>query len=446
MTTPIRTILAALVLAALSPAAARAQDSGMQPSDTLPPPALLARDPAYHGRYLEAWTALGEREARYLAEPAFARTYLELAAVYASFLGRHDRAHALADRLRTPRQASEEEDAEARALLAGAAPLPALEAVAAAAEGHRAVFVNEAHHVPQHRAFTLRLLERLRAQGFRYLALEMVAPEDTALPRRGYPAAGVTGIYTDEPLGAELVRAARRLGYTLVAYDTAADCAPPEDAGPLFCANQREERQAAALAAVLEREPGARLVVHAGLAHVSEAARGEWVPMAVRFRERTGIDPLTVDQTVMTERSAPAHEDPAYRAALARGLVGDEPVALRGADGAFVVRGYAVDLQLWHPRTRLEDGRPHWLKLGGARRPVPAGALPAGRPVLVQAFHAAEGPDAVPADQVLVEAGDPAPVLILPPGDFRLRVVGVDGAAGGERRLRVGGRARKDGR
>jgi hypothetical protein len=57
----------------------------------------------------------------------------------------------------------------------------------------------------------------------------------------------------------------------------------------------------------------------------------------------------------------------------------------------------------------------------GYRQPrvIPAQLLPKTGRRLVQAFVADESADAVPMDQVLVTAGEPAPVLMLPKGRYR---------------------------
>lgn len=393
----------------------------------LPPPGLLARAPAMRGQYLAPLLELRQRAPRYLESTAFRRQFLGISAVYATFIGRYAQAHADHDRIRPPRA-----DPDAPPLPKDATPFAAIEAVVELARERRVVFVNEAHHVPQHRAFALELIRALRNQGFTVFAAEMVTPEDTALVRRGYPAAGVTGIYTDEPLAAALVREAMRLGFRVVAYDGPFPCDDSAD-DPMFCMNERERLQADVLAEVLATDPGARMVVHTGYAHLHEEPSGEWIPMAVRFRDLTGIDPLTVDQTVMTERSGPEFEDRWYGEAIARGLV-RHPVVLRVA-GDELVRGAAVDLQVFHPRTQLVDGRPQWLPAD--RHRIPVYLLPQSGPVLVQAFHAAEGPDAVPADQFLVEGAENVPPLALAPGAYRLIVSGPAGPLQPEMRIVV---------
>lgn len=80
-----------------------------------------------------------------------------------------------------------------------------------------------------------------------------------------------------------------------------------------------------------------------------------------------------------------------------------------------------ADMMLFHRPTRFEKGRPDWLAMDGYRRPrpIPAKLLPQSGRRLIQAFNASESVDAVPVDQVIVKAGEPAPVFMLPKGKFR---------------------------
>ncbi|HEX8670507.1 MAG TPA: hypothetical protein VF710_01390, partial [Longimicrobium sp.] len=57
---------------------------------------------------------------------------------------------------------------------------------------------------------------------------------------------------------------------------------------------------------------------------------------------------------------------------------------------------------------------------------------------LVRARYAAEPLTAVPVDQIVVTPSSPPRALMLPPGDFTVRVEGADGALLREERVRVG--------
>lgn len=301
--------------------------------------------------------------------------------------------------------------------LDGYSPADALETVARAAATRQVVMVNEAHPVPQHRAFTLQLLARLRREGYTWFAAETLFEEDTALNRRGYPVPG-TGAYTQEPVYGDLVRTALKLGFHVVAYEA-----------PLgLDRDPRERAQAANLATrILGVDPKARIVVHAGYGHIAKSVpAGSMVTMAMRFREITGIDPLTVDQAHMTERSRPEVEEPLYRAAIARDAPARATVYVNAAGQPWSYSPATYDVVVFSPRSRYEQGRPSWLRMDGLRAPhaLPADVCAGARACLVRARFEHEGADAVPVDQILVTASDPVPALMLPAGRFRVSVEG----------------------
>jgi hypothetical protein len=94
-----------------------------------------------------------------------------------------------------------------------------------------------------------------------------------------------------------------------------------------------------------------------------------------------------------------------------------------GRPFAFGLYANAIDLQVLHPPTRLRDGRPDWLAATGRRpRAIPPALIPKHGRRLVQAFLAGEPDDAVPVDQVLVEADKPVPKLMLPERRIRYAV------------------------
>ncbi|RZJ93734.1 MAG: hypothetical protein EOO60_04655 [Hymenobacter sp.] len=146
------------------------------------------------------------------------------------------------------------------------------------------VMFNEEHTQPRGRWLVGSLLPALYQQGFRYLAIEALAPTDSAgLRRRGYPVVG-SGFYTNEPHFGNLIRAAHRLGFRLVAYESEA--------------TDREQGQARnLLAATIARHPSARVLVLAGHGHISETGALGGLSMAQWVRKLSHIDPLTIDQT-----------------------------------------------------------------------------------------------------------------------------------------------------
>jgi hypothetical protein len=301
--------------------------------------------------------------------------------------------------------------------LDGQVPVDAFEAIAEAAGSAQVILINEAHHVPQHRAFTLQLLGALRQKGFTHFAAETLFA-DPELAERGYPTPK-TGWYSSEPLYGDLIRTALRQGYRVVHYE-------PEPV-PGQGLPVRERGQAANLVErTLKENPQAKVLVHLGYSHNDERTAGPIRWMATYFTEMTGIDPLTINQYAMTERSTPEREEPAYRWATEHGLV-PRPVVFRDGAGKLWSGMEGNDVMVFHPRSTYEHGRPTWLRMGGLRSPHPlqedvCGAAPR---CLVQARFANEGEDAIPVDQVIVEAGKPVPALMLPEGSFVFRTTGV---------------------
>lgn len=324
-------------------------------------------------------------------------------------------------------------DAAELAAYDGAVAEDAIRAIVEQAADRRIVIVNEAHDSPRDRAFVLKVAEALKPLGFTHFAAETFTnftPENTKeemgwLESAGYPRFS-TGTYTIEPMFGYLVRRAMTLGYRPVAYEAVFR---PEDA--MLSREERivarEQEQAENLAQALAAAgPDAKFLIHVGYSHAGERplppGDTEWV--AARLTRLTGLDPLTVDQTYVSE-VAVLPEGRALHGPLAPRLNGRSAVFFK--DGRPVASGRigeATDLQVVHPAVTAIDGRPDWLRETG-RIPVaiPEQLLPSQGRRLVQAFVVSEAEDAVPLDQALVVAGSEPPVLYVPEGvDIRWQV------------------------
>lgn len=271
----------------------------------------------------------------------------------------------------------------------------AVDAIADLAKGKKAIFFNEAHNVPLTRTVTLQLLSRLRAEGYNYFAAETVYASDTELQSRGYPVAK-SGFYTMEPISAEMVRTAIRLGYKVVGYET-------EDEGN---GDVREYDQAKNLyERVFKHDPNARVVVNAGYAHIQE--NGKYLggsSMAQHFRKLSGFDPLTIEQTMMIEHP-PGTEDHPYYRAVVDSLKPTTPIVFEDKNGKpWSLKAKAYDVSVIFPREQLRDDRPTWLELGGLRKPysVNGSACQGDFPCLIEARYVNESDDAIPADRVIL--------------------------------------------
>ena len=353
------------------------------------------------------------------ANPAFQAIIGQYLAWYETFIGDYPNAAA-----NFSIQELQQPDDRPSPLQSQAQPQPAAEAIAMLARDRQAVFFNEAHHLPLTRTLTVELLARLREEGFDTFAAETLYASDDELAARGYPVEG-TGFYTQEPICAEMVRTALKLGYRVVAYE-----AETESGG-----DARESRQARNLyARVFKQHPQARLVLDAGYGHIQES--GPYLggrSMAEYFRTISGIDPLTVDQVVLIPHPDPAHDHPYYLPVMQK-LAPDQPLVFMEKDGKPWSLRAGYDVSVFFPPPVLRRGRPTWLALGGLRKPYAVRGEDMCReayPCLVEARYADEGEDAIAADRL---AFDPPPRY--GKADDGLRPA--DGASAGELYLRPG--------
>lgn len=345
-----------------------------------------------------------------------------------SAVGDYAEAHRIGDFLEAPSEPSAETLQSWRDSLKGFKAVDAITAVAAAAADEKALFINEAHHVPQTRVLTWHLLPLLRKAGFTHFAAETLSETGADLEARGFPTLK-TGTYLDEPLYADLVRRALDLGFTVVRYESGGR---PSKREPGQATNLKER--------VFDVDPDARLVVHLGYDHNQESQKGfrGVGAMAFHFQKLTGIDPLTLDQTRFLERSRPDVEHRFY-AELCGSADAVGALAFVDGDGDFwSLPGDDRDITVCLPRSRYEQGRPTWLGLDGARQavPVPKDLCRADVDCLVAARLASEGGEAVALDQVVVRVGEDAPALMLSPGRYEVRALYTDGSEG--RRAEIG--------
>ena len=352
-------------------------------------------------------------------------TVAQMLATDYSFLGRPN------DAVRTYPIRDDEQAPAGLPDVAGYEAMPAADWIASQAGGYRAIMVNEAHPVPQTRLLTLELLAKLRKLGFTHFAAETFALTDDPLAA-GYPTRH-TGYYTREPVFAELVREAKRLGYVLVPYE-------PNDEGGEQSQQERETGMAQILADLVKKHPDAKLLVHAGYGHIAKSPGTQpnaADPMAQEFIRLTGLPVLSITQTGLRWEDGQA----AKRLAHAFGIT--VPSVLLARDDKRVWSEAAraqYDASVLLPAVDAAAIRPGWLTLGGRRKPVAIDLTPCIKhlPCLAEARYASEGEDAIPADQfVMLTDGEAGTPLYLAPGHYRLRLLGNDDAILAERSLNV---------
>jgi hypothetical protein len=279
---------------------------------------------------------------------------------------------------------------------------PALDAIPELAKNYRIVLLNEAHNVALTRSLTVPLLARLRQEGFDYFAAETLYQDDTALQSRGYPI-GKSGFYTREPVYAEMVRTALKLGFKVIPYESDSDADE---------ADKRETAQASNLyEKVFKHDPQARLVVNAGFSHIVKS--GPYLggsSMAEHLYKLSGLPMLSVEQTMLYPH--PTHDgDHPYYTAVMQTLRPQAPIVFVNAAGKPWSLRPGYDVSVFFPPVKLVHDRPTWLSLGGLRRPyfVNANNCRMHYPCMAEARYSDEGADAIPADRVVL---DQAPLLL----------------------------------
>ncbi|MBL8299119.1 MAG: hypothetical protein JNN30_12340 [Rhodanobacteraceae bacterium] len=311
---------------------------------------------------------------------------------------------------------------------------PAADTIVRLAKEQRAVFFNEAHNAAITRSLTLEMLPRLRELGYTHFAAETLYETDTALASRGYPNEA-SGFYTQEPVYAEMVRTALKLGFTVIAYEATSEAV----------GDAREKEQARNLYnRVFKNNPDARVVVNAGYAHIVES--GKYLggaSMAQHFSKIAHINPLTIEQTMLIPHTEVSQDHPYYRALLARETP-KSAVAFVDKDGQpWSLRAGQYDISIALPPYTHDNGRQSWLALNGMRRTytVDGEICRSVMPCLVEARYASEGDDAIPADRIVIglqdssltgserkfrKVNDLRTDLYLRPGRYRVRASGAD--------------------
>jgi hypothetical protein len=411
------------------------------PAAVPPPRDDAAMRHAAAGQYLAAIAELERRAERKPADPLL---WNELA-TYRSFVGDSEGARLAMERTGKPAR-GDPPSAALAAELAASSAVDALDEIVRLAADRQVVILNEAHHVPEHRAFALRLAERLRPLGFEWLACETFTPETVELTRRGVPTRA-TGYNSNEPLFGGFLRVALALGYRPVAYEIDASVID----GGADVIDRIRAREIAQSDHLVERlfaaNPRAKLLIYCGYSHATEdwsreADGRETAWMAARLAKRLGIDPLTIDQTEQTPGGAPEGASAAWSFVAQRAGIA-APLVLQRRDGSCVVDGSGwrgrVDLQVFHPATTLIDGRPAWMHGVGGRLPVevPAELEPSDGRRMIVARPENEPEEAVPLDRIVLTAGEPCPVLLLPPGRYRVSAFDEQGRACGAEEVEV---------
>lgn len=406
------------------------QDPPAEPQQPeLPFAFTLGIEELENGNALATYSALLEKHDDY-AEAGRASEYWQARATIAGVVGE------LADANRSWETAMSTQPGTAigrRSPLANYTATNAVETIAEAAKNHKWVMLGEEHVKPQTRSIMILLLRELWDQGYRTLAVETLYEKGIeSLHENGF-ASTDSGYYTTDPIFAAGIREALRLGFRLVPYEVTDYPAEMREWTPNERQNYRERGQAENLKErIYDLDPDGKVVVWAGRAHVYKERHDNgdgtfWTPMANVFKELTGEDPFTVYLATYVEGFDPMRERMLYRWAADFHQI-DEPTIFADGDGKLY--GELFDAQVFFPRSRVRDGRPHWLFAELERKsvPVPEELILEEGMQLVQARPVGEPDTAIPVDQFVIWPGAPVPHLALPSGEYEVRVIKVDGS------------------
>jgi hypothetical protein len=276
----------------------------------------------------------------------------------------------------------------------------------------RVVMINESQCKPQHRVFTISLLQDLYNQGFRYFAVEALNNNAAVKPEVIDIS---SGRYIHEPISAEMLRIAMKIGFKLVPY---------QDSVYSHSSFQRELVQAANIYKVLQEDSSAKIVVQASHGHILEDTIGKYIPMALAFRRLSDVDPLTINQTDMTEQSDFEYGRIFYDHYIGRYPISKPSVAIKNNQPVDLLATSGYDIVVVHPQTQYKNGRPDWYSMNGLRKEY--AAKPTDKNLyLVQAYYQSEGVNKdvgllIPADQTYNAAENGYYYLYLLPGKYKI--------------------------
>lgn len=333
-------------------------------------------------------------------------------AVLLSFLGDESGAQLITDVYEASND-SESESERSNFIAENYTAYPAIPKILELAKDFKIVMLNEAHHVSRHRIFATELAKGLKRIGYTHIAAETFS-NIKALNENGYPTIH-SGPYVKDPEFAHFLREAASIGFQFIKYESS-------DV-------DREQGQAKNLAQFIDSHIDAKVLVYAGYSHIKETSSSEkgeqW--MAQKFKEMTGIDPLTIDQVGGTPKFTDKLKDPIFSTIK----INDGPIVwMNKQDNWLVASRYKnyVDLTVFHPYESKVNGRPDWLANDANRRELTLYTKQLGNewPLVLKAYLKNEWDNeknnAIPVDQVIIQENERVKTsLFLPSGDYVIR-------------------------
>ncbi len=302
-------------------------------------------------------------------------------------------------------------------------------------KSEQVVFFNDSNEHPQTRVFFQSLLSDFYRQGFRYLGIEALDYYDTSLNNRKYPSIN-SGEQTDEAVFGELIRTALRLGFEVFPYDAKAeelkrakqivqrekDILKDDDS---IRQNALNWSQGMNINRRIKANPNAKILIYAKDKKIRENPLGGVRYMASWFQRYARINPLTIDQRMMNERCFAAEEPLYYTAKVGQSSVftfNNKSLVLEEFDSQTNTPSVNYDIQVYHPRTKYEAGRPSYLQFDNKiTHSINVDKYKMDYPCLVAAYYEQEDEEiAIPADIQEASSQKRTVQLILKRGKYTL--------------------------
>jgi len=277
-------------------------------------------------------------------------------------------------------------------------------------KSEKIIIINEAHHNIRHRVFTTSLLQGLYDNDYRFFGLEALS--DTLINKREFPISE-SGYYTKEPQMANLLKEAIKIGFTLFQYEA-------KDGSN---GKNREIGQAENIAKLIKENPNSKFLIHCGWDHVNEGLPGDksWEKaMAGRLKEKTKIDPFTIDQTAYSEKG-----DIKFISPYNLITNSEKPIIMVNESGKTFngsETNNQTDCRIIYPITKFINNRPDWLLLNGKRKNYSISKSKISEyPILVFAYRKNEfEQNGIPADIIEIINEQDKTNLILEKGIYKI--------------------------
>lgn len=301
-------------------------------------------------------------------------------------------------------------------------PMSAKSIILDKADSTNIILINESHHIPYHRVFVMELLEELRNKGYSHLAMETFEGEDY---NNDFPQFK-DGYYLREPLFAEMIRKAIKLGFELVEYESKEKC-DRSGKEKYFCSNYRDSIQADNIYKIFEEQEDAKVLVYAGYSHIKETYEGGTKRMGY-YLNRKNLNPLSIDQTKMNLHLDPEREHGIYKGVKKTNSF-ETPIVMVDKNNTPWSYTDRIDMMIFHPKLKKDEDRFSFYSINNERIKYKVNTKNyEDSSLLIQAFYKNEkSTSRIPADQIIFKEEDKSNFLFLYPNEYELVIRNLKG-------------------